>query len=54
MQHMAEEGADIIVIVLCKHWLWPYQLHQLQLLHPEFEALGVADKKLTETSDIFE
>ena len=29
-----------------------YQLHQLQLLHPEFEAFGVADKRLTETSDL--
>ena len=36
VQHMAEEGADIIV--LCEHWLRPYQLHQLQLLHPEFKA----------------
>ena len=50
VQHMAEEGADIIVV--CEHWLWPYQLHQLQLLHPEFKAFGVADKRLTETSDL--
>ena len=49
VQHMAEE-ADIVV--LCEHWLWPYQLHQLQLLHPEFKAFGVADKRLTETSDL--
>ena len=50
VQHMAEEGADIIV--LCEHWFWPYQLYQLQLLHPEFKAFGVADKRLTETSDL--
>ena len=48
VQHMAEEGADIMV--LCEHWLCPYELHQLQLLHPD--QFGVADKRLTETSDL--
>ena len=42
VQHMAEEGVDIIV--LCEHWLLPYQLHELELLHSEFKAFGVAAK----------
>ena len=36
----------------CRVWAlaWPYQLHQLQLLHPKFKAL--ADKRLTERSNL--
>ena len=43
VQIMAE-GADIII--LCEHWLWSYQLHELELRHSEFKAFGVADKRL--------
>lgn len=48
VQHMAEEGAHIIV--LCEHWLWPYQLHKLETMHPNYLATGVADKRLSHLS----
>ena len=50
VQHMAEEGTHIIV--LCEHWLWPYQLHKLETMHPNYLAAGVADKRLTESSEL--
>ena len=49
IQYLAEQGAD--VVVLCEHWLWPYELHLLDQLHPDFHAFGVSDKRLNETSE---
>ena len=42
--------ADVILIQ--EHWLWPYELHKLSSYLSEFVALGKADHRLTEVSDL--
>ena len=39
------------ILVLSEHWLWPYKLEELSEINNEFEALGKADKRLTEVAD---
>ena len=36
------------VIVLSEHWLWPYDLHKLNEISEEYEAVGKSDSRLTE------
>ena len=43
IQHLAEEHD---VIVLSEHWLWPYELHKLDEIHPDFVGFGISDRKL--------
>lgn len=38
--------------MLTKHWLWPYSLHELDDLHPDFAATAVADERLNPESDL--
>lgn len=40
------------VLILSEHWQWPFELHQLQDLHPDFSAHSVADKRLNVDSDL--
>ena len=49
LDHLIREGSD--VIVLSEHWLWPYELHKLEELNPNYRGLGKADSRLTEASD---
>ena len=43
IQHLAQEHD---VIVLSEHWLWPYELHKLDDIHPDFVGLGISDHRL--------
>ena len=45
---MVQGGSD--VIVLSEHWLWPYELHKLDEFNSEYQGLGKADPRLTDTS----
>ena len=36
------------IILLQEHWLWPFELHKLSSIIPEYSTSGKADNKLTE------
>jgi hypothetical protein len=35
---------------MCEHWLWPYELHKLDEISDDFDAIGKADERLTDQS----
>ena len=39
------------ILVLSEHWLWPCELEKLSEISDEYEALGKADKRLTENAE---
>ena len=39
------------VLVLSKHWLWPYDLHMLNDINQDCDAIGKADSRLTAERD---
>ncbi len=41
-----EEGSKIVV--LSEHWLWPYDLHKLNDVNEEYDAVGKSDCRLNE------
>jgi hypothetical protein len=43
IQHLAQEHD---VLVLSEHWLWPYELHKLDDIHPDFVGLGISHHRL--------
>ena len=43
---------DSKVIVVSEHWLWPFELHRLQEVHPEFSGTGKADAQLVEDANL--
>lgn len=49
LKALMEEGSK--VVVLSEHWLWPYELHMLKEIDEEYEGLGEADSRLTETRE---
>lgn len=49
LNSLISAGSDIIVI--SEHWLWPFELHRLNEIHPEFIGYGQADARLTSWSD---
>ena len=50
LHHLIENGSDIIAIT--EHWLWPYQSHTLQNIHPHYDGLGFLDNRLHENTDL--
>ena len=42
-------GTDVVVV--SEHWLWPYELHRLDEVHPNYVGLGKADRRLTPVSE---
>ena len=50
LNHLLEAGTDIIAVT--EHWLWPYQLHMLQDVHPSYEGFGRSNNRLNENSDL--
>ena len=46
---LIDDGSD--VILLSEHWLWPFDLHRLSDIHPDFMGWGLADSRLTSTSE---
>ena len=49
LNNLISGGSDIIVI--SEHWLWPFELHRLNEIHPDFTGHGHADVRLTSSSD---
>ena len=45
-----DNGSD--VIILSEHWLWPFEMHKLKEINPEFAAECVTDSRLNETSSL--
>ena len=45
LNSLISEGSDIIII--SEHWLWPFELHRLNEIHPDFHGHGQADSRLT-------
>ena len=43
---------DSKVIVASDHWLWAFELHRLQEVHPEFSGTGKADGRLVEDTNL--
>ena len=43
------EGSKIVV--LSEHWFWPYDLHKLNDISDEYDAVGKSDCRLTEDRD---
>ena len=37
---------DYDVIVLSKHWLWPFEMHKFLNIHPHMSGLAIADRRL--------
>lgn len=50
LEHLINAGSD--VIILSEHWLWPFNLDQLQNIHPDFVGFGYSDKRLHENSHL--
>ena len=44
-----DEGSKIVV--LSEHWLWPYDMHKLNDINDEYDAVGKSDCRLTEDRD---
>ena len=40
------------ILILSEHWLWPYELHKFNEVHPDFTGLGIADNRLNEDSNL--
>ena len=49
IQQLIKGGSD--VIVLSEHWLWPFDIHRLEEVHPDYHGLGKADPRLSDKSD---
>ena len=50
IQHLISTGTDILV--LQEHWLWPYELSELQSINPNYTYTAVSDSRLTPTSTL--
>ena len=50
LNQLIQDGSDIFAI--SEHWLWPYQLHFLNTIHPDFVGLGLSDNCLNKDSDL--
>ena len=50
IRNLMDNGSD--VIILSEHWLWPFEMHKLKEINPEFDAECVTDSRLNETSSL--
>ncbi len=46
---LISDGSDITV--LSEHWLWPFDLHRLNEIHPDYRGHGQSDSRLTSRSE---
>jgi len=46
---LISDGSDIFV--LSEHWLWPFDLHCLKEIHPDYRGHGQSDSRLTSRSE---
>ena len=49
LEQLINNGPKVMVIL--EHWLWPFELHRLGEVHPDFDGVGVADRRLHENRD---
>lgn len=49
LNSLISEGSDIIVI--SEHWLWPFELHRLNEIHPDFQGHGQSDSRLSSRAE---
>ena len=49
LNNLISDGSDNIVI--SEHWLWPFELHRLNEIHPDYCGHGLADSRLTSSSE---
>ena len=49
IETLIENGSKILV--LSEHWLWPYEIHKLNEINCDYEAVGKSDSRLTEIKD---
>ena len=47
---MLADDADIIV--LSEHWLWPFDLHKFDRIHPDMKGTAGADSRLSPDSEL--
>ena len=40
------------IIVLCEQWLWPFELHKINDIHPNMVGLATAEKRLNPNSNL--
>lgn len=40
------------IIIVSEHWLWPFELHKLNDIHPNMTRLAIADKRLNPESNL--
>ena len=43
---------DADIIVLSEHWLWPFDLHKFDGIHPNMKGTAVADSRLSPVSEL--
>ena len=51
LNSLIEDNTDIIAI--SEHWLWPFELSELDNFHLDYMGLGQADKRLNEESTLY-
>ena len=49
LDYLVKGGSDVIII--CEHWLWPFELHKLDEFNHQYRGFGKSDPRLSETSD---
>ena len=50
IKHLISSGTDILVIQ--EHWLWPFELDELESIDPNFSYTAVCDSRLSPTSTL--
>ena len=45
-------SSNVDIIILQEHWLWPFQLHQLQSVCASYSYTAVCDERLNSSSDL--
>ena len=50
LRKLIDEGSMIIVVM--EHWLWPYELHRLNEILPDYTTSAISDKCLSSTSKL--
>ena len=50
IKHLISKGTDILI--LQEHWLWPFELDQLESIDPNYTYTCVCDNRLSPTSTL--
>ena len=49
LEQLIYDGSKVMVI--SERWLWPFELHRLGEVHPDFDGVGVTGRRLHENRD---